>query len=159
MTMPDIVEVSQKMAATPEHLYEMVADLPRMGEWSPECAGGEWLGPAAEPRPGARFRGRNENGGKRWQTVCTVIVAEPGRELAWEARAFGRPVAVWRYRFEPDGDGGTVVTESTEDRRGMLFRAFGSTASGVSDRRTHNAETMRMTLERLKEAAESGGGR
>jgi hypothetical protein len=80
-------------------------------------------------------------------------------ELAWEARAFGRPVAVWRYRFEPDGDGGTVVTESTEDRRGMLFRAFGSTASGVSDRRTHNAETMRMTLERLKEAAESGGGR
>jgi hypothetical protein len=158
MTMPDIVEVTQTMTATPEHLYEMVADLPRMGEWSPECAGGEWLGTATGPFPGARFKGRNENGRKRWQTVCTVIVAEPGRELAWEARAFGLPVAVWRYRFTPDGDGGTVVTESTEDRRGFLFRAFGSTASGVSDRRTHNAETMRVTLERLKAAAESGGG-
>jgi hypothetical protein len=153
--MPDNVEVSAKIAATPEVLYALVADLPRMGEWSPECAGGEWLGGATGPRPGARFKGRNENRRKRWQTVCTVVVADPGRELSWEARAFGRPVALWRYRFAPDGDGGTLVTESTEDRRGIVFRAFGSTASGVSDRRTHNAETMRVTLERLRAAAES----
>ena len=156
--MPDIIEVTAKMAATPEHLYDMVADLPRMGEWSPECAGCEWLGGATEPRPGARFKGKNENGRKRWQTVCTVVVAEPGRELTWEARAFGRPVALWRYRFAPDDAGGTVVTESTEDRRGMLFRVFGNTASGVSDRRTHNTETMRVTLERLKAAAEVSTG-
>jgi len=51
-----------------------------------------------------------------------------------------------------------VVTESTEDRRGMLFRVFGNTASGVSDRHTHNAETMRITLERLKAAAEDSPG-
>jgi len=155
MTVPDIVEASQKITATPEALYEMVADLPRMGEWSPECAGAEWLGAATGPSAGARFKGRNENGRKRWQTLCTILVADPGRELAWEARAFGRPVALWRYRFAPDGDGATLVTESTEDRRGLLFRALGSTASGVSDRRTHNAETMRVTLERLKVAAEA----
>jgi len=156
--MTDIVEVSTKTTAAPQRLYDLVADLPRMGKWSPECAGGEWLDGVTEARPGARFKGRNENGRKRWQTVSTVIVAEPGQELAWETRAFGRPVAVWRYRFAPDGDGGTVVTESTEDRRGLLFRVFGSTASGVSDRHTHNAETMRVTLERLKEAAERHGG-
>jgi hypothetical protein len=51
-----------------------------------------------------------------------------------------------------------VVTESTEDRRGVLFRVFGNTASGVSDRHTHNAETMRITLERLKAAAEAPAG-
>jgi hypothetical protein len=156
--MPDIVEVTQKMGGTPDHLYELVADLPRMGQWSPECSGCEWLGGATEPRPGARFKGKNENGRKRWQTVCTVTVAEPGRELAWEARAFGLPVALWRYRFASDGAGGTVVTESTEDRRGLLFRVFGNTASGVSDRHTHNAETMRVTLERLKAAAETPTG-
>jgi uncharacterized protein YndB with AHSA1/START domain len=153
--MPDVVEVSATIAATPEKLYDMVADLPGMGRWSPEAAGGEWLDGATEARPGARFKGKNENGRKRWQTVCTVIAAERGREVAWESRAFGLPVALWRYRFAPDGAGGTEVTESTEDRRGMLIRAFGGTATGVSDRRTHNADTMRVTLERLKAAAEA----
>jgi uncharacterized protein YndB with AHSA1/START domain len=156
---PDIVEVSATITATPEDLYALVADLPRMGQWSPECAGGEWLGGATEARPGARFKGRNENGRKRWQTVCTVVVADSGRELAWESRAFGRPVALWRYRFAPEGDRRTLVTESTEDRRGIVFRALGSTASGVSDRRTHNAKTMRITLERLKAAAEAAAAR
>ncbi len=153
--MSDIIEVSAKVAAPPEQLYAMVADLPRMGEWSPECGGAEWLGRATEARLGARFKGTNEHGSKKWQTVCTIIAAEPGRELAWEARALGRPVAVWRYRFSPDGDRDTVVTESTEDRRGRLFRALGPTVSGVGDRRAHNAETMRVTLERLKAAAET----
>ena len=153
--MPDIVDVSETIAATPDDLYEMVADLPRMGDWSPECAGGEWLDDVKEPRPGARFKGRNENGTKTWRTVCTITAAVPGREIAWESRAFGRPVAFWRYRFAPDGHGGTVVTESTEDRRGLFLRAFASTATGVSDRRTHNVETMRITLGRLKVAAES----
>ena len=70
--MTDIVEVSAQMAAAPEKLYDLVADLPRMGEWSPECAGGEWLGGATAARPGVRFRGKNENGRKRWQTVCAA---------------------------------------------------------------------------------------
>jgi Polyketide cyclase / dehydrase and lipid transport len=152
--MPDIVEVSTTVAATPERLYELVADLPGMGRWSPECAGGAWIGGATGARVGARFKGKNENGGKRWQTVSTVIVAEPGREVAWESKAFGLPVAVWRYRFASGADGGTEVTESTEDRRGVFLRVFGATATGVSDRRTHNAETMRVTLEQLKTAAE-----
>ena len=30
--------------AAPERLYEMVADLRRMGEWSPECQAVEWEG-------------------------------------------------------------------------------------------------------------------
>jgi uncharacterized protein YndB with AHSA1/START domain len=156
--MPDIIEVSQTITASPEQVYELVADLPRMGEWSPECADCEWLDGVDEARTGARFKGKNENGRRRWQTVCTVIVAERGHELAWEARAFGRPVALWRYRFTPDGADGTVVTESTEDRRGIIFRMFGNAASGVSDRRTHNAETMRVTLDRLKSTAESPTG-
>jgi hypothetical protein len=153
--MTENVEVEASVAATAEHLYDMVGDFPRMGEWSPECAGADWLDGATGPKPGARFKGKNEKGRRRWQTICTITVAEPGRELAWESRAFGRPVALWRYRFAPDGAGSTVVTESTEDRRGMFFRAFGNTATGVSDRKAHNAETMRVTLARLKAAAEA----
>ncbi len=149
------VAVTTTVAAPPQAVYALVADLARMGEWSPETTGITWLGGATEPRPGARFRGANRNGLRRWNTICTVVTAEPGRELAWESRLFGRPVALWRYAFEPDGDGGTKITESTEDQRHAVFRALGGVASGVSDRETHNAESMRVTLERLKAAAES----
>jgi uncharacterized protein YndB with AHSA1/START domain len=152
--MDDTVEVSTRITATPEHVYALVSDLTRMGEWSPENTGGQWLGAATGPVIGARFKGSNKNGSRKWQTTCTIIVAEPGRELAWESRAFGQPVAVWRYRFAPDGVNATLVTESMEDRRGKLFRVLGNTATGVKDRASHNAESMRVTLERLKRAVE-----
>lgn len=155
--MTDAVEVTTTIAAPPQTVYALIADLTRMGEWSPETTSVTWLGGATEPRLGARFRGANRNGLRRWSTICTVVAAEPGRELAWESRLFGRPVALWRYMFEPDGSGGTKVTETSEDQRRAVFRALGGVASGVSDRKTHNAETMRVTLERLKGAAESRG--
>jgi uncharacterized protein YndB with AHSA1/START domain len=150
------VQVSTTVAATPEQLYAMVADLTRMSDWSPENSGNEWVGGATGANPGARFKGKNANGSRRWQTMCTIVVAEPGRELSWEVRAFGRPVAVWRYQFAPDDAGGTVVTESMDDRRGMFLRLLGNAGTGVSDRFRHNTETMRVTLERLKAAAEAG---
>lgn len=156
--MTDLVEVSTTIAAPPESVYALVADLSRMGEWSPETTGITWLGVAKEPRPGARFRGANRNGVHRWSTICTVVNAEPGRELSWRSSLFGRPVALWRYLFEPDGSGGTRVTESTEDQRGAVFRALGGVASGVNDRTSHNAQSIRVTLERLKVAAETGDG-
>lgn len=156
--MADLVEVSTTIAAPPQSVYALVADLSRMGEWSPETTGITWLGGVKEPRRGARFRGANRNGVRRWSTICTVVNAEPGRELSWQSSLFGRPVALWRYLFEPDGSGGTRVTESTEDQRGAVFRALGGVASGVSDRKSHNAQSMAVTLERLKAAAETGDG-
>src|ERR1700722_4494103 len=115
--MTDPVEVKTTIAAPPAAVYALVADLSRMGEWSPETTGITWLGGATEARTGARFRGANQNGVCRWSTTCTVLTAEPERELTWESRLFGRPVALWRYRFEAEPGGGTKVTESTEDRR------------------------------------------
>ncbi len=152
--MTDAVEVTTTIEASPDAVYALVADLSRMGEWSPETTGITWLGGASEPRPGARFRGANRNGARRWSTICTIVTAEPGRELTWDSSLFGRPVARWRYTFEADPGGGTKVTESTEDQRRAVFRALGGVASGVNDRTSHNAESMRVTLERIKAAAE-----
>jgi len=152
------VQVTTAIAAPPHEVYALVADLSRMGQWSPEATGVTWLGGAQGARVGARFRGSNRNGWRRWRTTCTVVSAEPGAELSWESRSFGLPVALWRYVFSPDGAGGTVVTESTQDRRGHLVRVVGAVATGVRDRAPHNAETMRATLERLKAAAERPTG-
>ena len=40
-------------------LYGMVCDLPRIGEWSPECRRCTWLDGATAPTPGSRFKGHN----------------------------------------------------------------------------------------------------
>jgi uncharacterized protein YndB with AHSA1/START domain len=152
--MTDVIEESIEIDAPPERLYEMVSDLSRMGEWSPENQGGTWLGGATGASPGARFKGRNRNGWRRWSTKATIVTAEPGREVSWESKALGMKVALWRYRFEPNGRGGTRVTESTEDRRGSTMLFVGRTATGVGDRAGENRKNMRRTLEQLKAAAE-----
>ncbi|MBJ7509613.1 MAG: SRPBCC family protein, partial [Ilumatobacteraceae bacterium] len=37
------VIISKEVNATPQAVWALVSDLPRMGEWSPENQGGEWV--------------------------------------------------------------------------------------------------------------------
>ena len=132
----------------------MVADVTRMGEWSPENEGATWLRGATDPKPGATFRGKNRNGRKTWTSVGTIVDAEPGRLLTFRVTAPGLKVAEWRYAFETTATG-CRVTETWIDQRGRLVKALGKPVSGVADRASHNRVSMEQTLERLKAAAES----
>ena len=48
--------------APAERIYELLADLPRMGDWSPECRQVEWLDGSTGPAEGATFIGHNQGG-------------------------------------------------------------------------------------------------
>src|SRR5436190_174342 len=79
-------DTSVVAAAAPELLYRMVADMPRMGEWSPECQAVEWTDGADAPVKDARFIGHNVTGPKgliKWSRKGRVLVADPGREFAF----------------------------------------------------------------------------
>jgi uncharacterized protein YndB with AHSA1/START domain len=152
--MANQVSVHCEIAAPPEQVWAMVADVTRMGEWSPETEAATWLGTATGPKPGARFRGTNRNGKKKWTTVATIIEAEHGRLLSFSVMAKGFRVAEWRYSFEPT-PAGCQVTETWTDRRGAIATALGKPVSGVADRAAHNRTGMERTLERIKTAAES----
>jgi hypothetical protein len=149
------IEESIDIDATPERLYDMVSDLSRMGEWSPENRGGKWMDGATGAAEGAKFKSRNRIGWRRWSTVAHIVTANPPKEVAWESRSFGLKIALWRYQFEPNATGGTTVTESTEDVRGSIMNVLGPLATGVRDRAGENKKNMRTTLEQLKKAAES----
>jgi hypothetical protein len=150
-----VVTVATDIAAPAEAVYDLVADLPAMGRWSPECERVEWTGEATRPSRGATFTGHNRNGRHRWSTHGTVTVADRPTEFTFEVRSiFDLPVSRWSYRFEPAADGGCHVRESTEDRRGILVRWLGRLATGVDDRAERNRETMATTLARLRVAAE-----
>lgn len=156
--MSESTSVSVHVDAPPEAVYELVSDLPRMGEWSPETQRCEWIGGATAASVGARFKGYNRRGWRRWSTKGQVVVADPGRELTWDVSSvFNLPVARWRYVMHPMESGGTEVVESTEDRRGRLMHLLGRLATGVADRESHNADGMRATLQRIKAEAERSG--
>jgi polyketide cyclase/dehydrase/lipid transport protein len=148
--MGEQVSVALDMAAPPETVYEMVSDVTRMGEWSPECVRCEWIGDGRK-----KFRGHNREGGHRWSTTATVVADEPGREFAFDVTTvFSQPVARWSYRFEPVDGGSTRVTESWEDRRPGWLARLGGIVTGVSDRAEHNRRGMAETLTRIKAVAE-----
>jgi hypothetical protein len=148
------VQVSETVQAPAATLYAMVANLPRMGEWSPENTGGRWLGGATAPAVGARFRGTNRAGWRFWSTTVTVRVADEGRRFTFDVDALGVPVSTWDYAFDETA-AGTTVTESWTDRRPGWVRTLSIPVTGVRDRADHNRHNMEQTLARLKAAAES----
>ena len=131
----------------------MVSDLTRMGEWSPENVGGEWIGGSTGPEPGAKFRGANENGRKKWKAVATVVDADPGRRFSFRVTAFGLKISDWGYDFEPTPTG-CRVTETWTDLRPGWFKPLARAATGVDDRQIHTQAGVELTLERLGAVAE-----
>jgi uncharacterized protein YndB with AHSA1/START domain len=149
------LEVSNEIAAPPEVVWRLISDLTRMGEWSPECTKVTWQGGATGPSVGARFKGHNRNGIRRWSTQGRIVAAEVPTEIAWDISALGLAGSRWGYRIEALPDGGSRVTESWLDRRGKLLEVVGKLATGVPDRAAGNAASMKTTLKRLKQAAEA----
>jgi len=152
-------EASIEIQAPPDVLYRLISDVTRMGEWSPECTGGKWLGGATGPAVGARFKGTNENRFS-WSTSSRIVTADEGRSFIFERdrpRGFG--VMRWSYLLEP-APSGTRVTESFEQVRTAPTLAIlaANLTTGVpwNDREAVNITNMQTTLKRLKEKAETG---
>jgi hypothetical protein len=141
------------IGTTPERVYDLVAELPRMGEWSPECQRVEWLDGATGPAVGATFVGHNRGGPRglmKWSRRGRVLVADPGREFAFVTEEGGRESTQWRYVFEPV-EGGTRVTESYDVK---WIPTWARIVDVPTNRHRELREAMRHTLERLKSAAE-----
>ena len=157
MADPVDVAVSVHVGAPAEVVYDLVADLPRMGEWSPECTSVAWRGGASAAAAGARFRGWNRVGPVRWFTNGTIVEAERGRALVFDVKLAGFQIARWAYRFQPDATGtACTVTEEWTDHRSTPYRAVTGVYTTVRDRPTHNRAGMERTLAQIKAAAETG---
>ena len=102
------VEADIFVAAPAARVWELVIDLERMGQWSPEYQGGEWLDGATGPVVGARFKGRNKRREREWESVSTVIESAVGRSFAWAVGNPQNPAATWRFDLTPDSAGTRV---------------------------------------------------
>lgn len=150
---PASAEASTDIAADPARIYALITDLSTLSELAEEAHEMEWH-KGDRVAPGAVFKGHNRQGSKKWTTTCTVTDADPGRTFAFDVKSLVIPVAHWRYDITAT-DGGCTVTERTWDKRPGWFRKPAGIATGVRDRDSANAEHIRLTLQRLKQRAES----
>lgn len=145
---------SLEIAASPEDVYDLVADVASMGQWSPEATGA--AGAPQTLQRGDQFWGLNKRGLARWFTRCTVVEAERGKLFSFDVDFPPLPVSRWTYEFEPT-DTGCRVTETWDDRReglvGVPIKLVGQLII-PGDRSTHNQRNIETTLARLKAAAE-----
>ncbi len=148
---PLATSVTAVIAASPETLYDMVADVTTMHRYSPENTGATWLDGATSPTVGARFKGTNRLGRARWSTKPTITAAERGVRFAFKVPGASGPD--WTYTFEP-APGGTRVTESmVQTKPSPAVIRIIQRRNGVTDRRADLQHSMTITLDRLADAA------
>ena len=112
MSRPTTASRSIEIDASPEAVFDLVADITRTGEWSPECVSCEWLD---EPGAvGSTFKGRNRQGPVRWSTTARVLVADRPDIFEFATLHRDAPSTRWGYSIESAGGDTTTLTETFE---------------------------------------------
>jgi hypothetical protein len=146
--------VTLHIDAEPTKVWELVSDITKMGEYSPEVFEAEWLDGATGPAVGAKYRGhvkRNEKGPTYW-TTCKVTECVPGEVFEFAVMFGDRAANTWRYEFKAAG-GGTDVTESFHLADNLFTKIWRPLGGFLRERR--NERDMLRTLERVKAVAEA----
>lgn len=98
------------IAATPENVWAVLADLPGYPQWHPVfvkvtgrlAAGGKLTITTTHPATGRALTAR-----------VTVLAAEPGAELRWASRLLGLTISDRSFLLTPAGGGTSLVQAET----------------------------------------------
>jgi uncharacterized protein YndB with AHSA1/START domain len=142
------------VAARPELVWDLVADVTRVGGWSPECI------------RAAGVTGHNRfPDGFEYEVTCVVTEADRPRAFAWvvldDSGDPARPSSSWRYRIDPLPGGGSRVRQRFTHGPGASYlRAAAAqtpdrAAEIIAARLDGLRANMSATLRAMKAAAES----
>jgi len=159
------VAAEEVITARPELVWDLVADITRVGEWSQECIRAAWLADPGRPQPGARFTGHNRlANGFEYEVTCVVTEVERPRAFAWvvldDSGDPARPSSSWRYQIDPLPGGSRVRQRFTHGPGASYLRAAAAKAPDqaaeiIAARRDGLRASMSATLRAMKAAAES----
>ncbi|WP_433513293.1 SRPBCC family protein [Nonomuraea sp. CA-143628] len=147
-------EVLVRVGNSPEEVWELITDVSRIGEWSPECTGTTWLDDGDGLAVGRRFEGRNRfPNGQTGVVTCEVTEVEPGRRFAWAVLdGQGWRASLWSYDLTPDS-GQTIIKHTfvhaygNSGLRQAVLNNPGDASAIIEGRlaqlRTHMTETIR----------------
>ena len=147
-------EVSLWMDAPAEKVWDLVSDVTRIGEFSPETFEARWTRGSTGPEVGASFKGhvRRNGVGPTYWSPCQVTKCVPHELFEFAVGTDDVTLNNWGYRLEPQ-DGGTLVTEYFRLEPKLPLRIYWTVLGALRGRT--NERGMRTTLERMKEVLES----
>ncbi len=118
------VEASTTVNIPPDVVWELVTDVTRITEFSPEVVRAEWI-EGDGPEPGAKFAGTNRLGEFEWTRTCTVTEVERPRLFSYVVgdRFDGTPSGTWSFLIEP------------KDEKSILRQRFAHSPTGRSGTR------------------------
>lgn len=142
--------------ASPEALYDFIADVTRTPERTPDIVRCEWLDGATGPAVGARFKAINKQGrGPNWSNKPIVTVADRGKEFSFtRTEPFGGTI-LWRHQFVAEGSG-TRMIESYEVLEPVSTVGWFiiDTLYGMKDRQRDLRASMIASMDRVAELVE-----
>lgn len=144
---PRVVSASREIAATPELIFELIADPSHQPRWDGNDNLSEAQAGQRVRRAGDVFRMTLTTGAVRENHV---VEFEEARRIAWHPSEVGRrqPGHLWRWELEPLGDSRTMVTHTYDwtllTDKNRLPRA-----------RSTTQDRLRASLDRLAVLAES----
>ena len=146
------IEHSVEIAATPQKVWALVSDLPRLSEWSPQVLKSFLRG----GRPialGSRLLNVNRKGLLVWPTRSKVVRFETGREIAWRIKENG---STWSFTLEPTPEGTRLVQrrEAPDGLSNVSISLTDRFMGGQGDFQDELQQGMRQTLSRVKQLAE-----
>ncbi|WP_110240439.1 SRPBCC family protein [Nocardioides gilvus] len=146
------IEQTVDIAAPPEKVWELVSDLPRLSEWSPQVLK-SFLRGGRPVRQGSRLLNVNHKGLLVWPTRSEVVRFEEGREIAWRIEENG---STWSFALEPTATG-THLVQRREAPKGLSQISISLTDRFMGGQGVFQAELqqgMRQTLAQVKRLAE-----
>jgi uncharacterized protein YndB with AHSA1/START domain len=140
------------IAAPPEAVWQVLGDLRRMPELSPELVRMIPLR-SGGLRRGQWYLGINRRKGVLWPTRSVVTVVEDSSSVAWDTRTSG---ARWIWELTPEGEGTRVVHRRPVPQLVTpLSVAFARVfLGGVGQHADELEEGMARSVARLKRAVE-----
>jgi uncharacterized protein YndB with AHSA1/START domain len=132
-------------------VWELVSDLSRMPQWSPQCRLMKTLGPLRE---GTRTVNLNRRKLLFWPTTSRITEVIPEKKLSFRVNQNG---VIWSYELEPT-DTGTRLTETRHAENGVKAisdMTVNAVMGGVPNFERELVDGMNQTLARIKAAAEN----
>jgi len=131
-------------------VWELVSDLKKMPQWSPQC---RWMKPIGQLRQGARTVNLNRRGLMFWPTTCRITELVPEKKLAFKVNENN---TVWTYELEPT-EAGTRLVETRHAENGTTAVSnflVQNMMGGVPSFEQELIDGMNASLSRIKAAAE-----
>ncbi|MFC4375933.1 SRPBCC family protein [Nocardia halotolerans] len=149
--MPNNLEASIDIAASPEKVWSIIADLNRMSEFSPTTVKMVALGGIRE---GARTVNLNKDGWRIWPTTSRIVRLVPNTALAFR---MNENRTVWSYELAPTAAGTRVVERRTLGPKGLpgWMGPVVKVSGGEQKFEADLVAGMHETLRKIKAAAES----